>query len=52
MPYLVQVGKEEQDSTAAKERTPGWLHYSSVEDPVQDPSPKVSEEVQATKVSE
>ena len=40
----VEVGKEKQVSAAAKERTPGWLHYGTMEDPVQDPSPKVSKE--------
>ena len=49
VPYLVEVGKEKQDSAAAKERTPGWLHYGSVEEPVQDLSSKVSKVKPITK---
>ena len=44
-----EVGREKQVSTAAKEWIPGWLHYGSMKDPVQDLSPKVSEEEQTTR---
>ena len=47
----MEVGKEEQISVAVKERTPGWMYYGIMEDPVQDPSPEVSEKRQAVKAA-